>query len=136
MNKPLPDVIREYLTSAPVCRIATVRPSGEPHVIPVCPVYDGAETLYFDLGPRSATAAALRSERRTAVLFDDYHDDWTKLRKVLLRCVGEPMKGEEQEAAWDLIRRKFPQHVTVAWHPRLTMALRIQDWLQEGFRVS
>jgi len=131
--EPLPDAIKQYIAGAPVCRIATVRPNGEPHVIPVCPVFDGDATVYVDLDPRSATAAALRANPRIAVLIDDYHDDWSKLRKVLLRCTAEPVSGAEQDAAWARIRQKFPQHATIDWSPRLTVALRVYEWLQEGF---
>lgn len=59
---PLPNAVKEYVAAAPVCRIATVRAGGEPHVIPVCPVFDGDATVYVDLDPKSATAAALRHE--------------------------------------------------------------------------
>jgi nitroimidazol reductase NimA-like FMN-containing flavoprotein (pyridoxamine 5'-phosphate oxidase superfamily) len=133
MQNPISEPVKKYLLEAPVCRIATVRPSGEPHLIPVCPVFDGGQTIYVDLGPKSVTASALRSEPRISVLVDDYHDDWTKLRKVLLRCVAEQVRGSEQDAAWDRIRQKFPQYLKIGWEPRLTMALRIRDWLAEGF---
>jgi hypothetical protein len=66
------------------------------------------------------------------VLFDDYFDDWTKLRKVLLKCRAEEVTGPEKDAAWDRIRSQYPQYTTVDWKPRATMALRIYDWLQEG----
>lgn len=56
MRLPLPDEIKAYVAAAPVCRIATVRPDGEPHVIPVCPVFDGEATLHVDLGRRSTSA--------------------------------------------------------------------------------
>ena len=83
--KPFTDAIAQFISAAPVCRIATVRADGAPHVIPVCPVFDG-ETLYVDLGPKSTSALALRANPRVAVLIDEYFDDWTKLRKVILRC--------------------------------------------------
>ncbi len=130
--KPMPSEVTDYIAAARVCRIATVRPGGEPQVIPVCPVYDGQETLYVDLDPGSVTAASLHSNPRIAVLIDDYDDDWTRLRKVLLRCRAERAEGPEQDAAWDRIRAKFPQYPTVGWEPRLTMALRVYDWTQEG----
>lgn len=129
--KPLTDAVRKFVDEAPVCRIATVRTDGEPHVIPVCPVFDG-ETVYVDLGPRSTAALALRENARIAVLFDVYDDDWSRLRKVLLRCTAERVTGAEQEAAWELIRAKFPQHASVKWRPRMTMALRVYEWLSEG----
>jgi nitroimidazol reductase NimA-like FMN-containing flavoprotein (pyridoxamine 5'-phosphate oxidase superfamily) len=114
-----------------VCRIATVRADGEPHVIPVCPVFDG-DTLFLDLGPKSTSAKALEHDARIAVLIDEYDDDWTKLRKVILKCRVRRVTGAEQERAWELIRAKYPQYTTVDWKPRLTMALRIYDWIAEG----
>ncbi len=129
--KPFTDAVRKFVDEAPVCRIATVRADGEPHVIPVCPVFDG-ETVYVDLGPRSTAALALRENARIAVLFDVYDDDWSRLRKVLLRCTAERVTGAEQEAVWERIRAKFPQYSTVNWRPRLTLALQVYEWLSEG----
>ena len=129
----IPDEIKRYIAAAPVCRIATVRPDGAPHVIPVCPVFDGDRTIYVDLGPRSVAARALSAEPRIAVLIDEYHDDWSRLRKVLLHCTAAPVTGAAQDAAWERIRAKFPQYTTVGWQPRLTMALRIDRWMSEGF---
>ena len=131
MEKPLTDAIKAYLAKSPVCRIASVTASGQPHVIPVCPVFDG-ETVYVDLGTTSVSGRAVINEPRVAVLFDEYFDDWSKLRKVLLKCQAEPVTGAEQEAAWAMIRQKFPQYEGIDWKPRLTVALRIQTWLSEG----
>lgn len=130
--KPLPDAVRAFIEAARVCRIATVRADGEPHVIPVCPVYDGEATLYVDIGPKSTTARALDHDPRITVLIDEYNDDWTKLRKVILRCTAEPVTGAAQEQIWEQIRTTYPQYASVDWSPRLTMALWINGWLQEG----
>ena len=124
--------MKDYIAGAPVCRIATVRPGGEPHVIPVCPVFDGDRTIYVDLGPGSVTATALRNESRVAVLIDEYFDDWSRLRKVILRCTAKAVSGAEQDAAWERIRAKYPQHAEINWRPRQTMALHINTWMQEG----
>jgi nitroimidazol reductase NimA-like FMN-containing flavoprotein (pyridoxamine 5'-phosphate oxidase superfamily) len=129
---PIPQSVADFIGAARVCRIATVRSNGEPHVIPVCPVFDGDRTVFVDLGERSLTALALAGERRVTVLIDEYDEDWTRLRKVLLRCTAEPVTGAEQEAAWVRIRAKFPQYTSVDWKPRLTMALCIDSWMQEG----
>jgi nitroimidazol reductase NimA-like FMN-containing flavoprotein (pyridoxamine 5'-phosphate oxidase superfamily) len=52
--EPFPDAVREFVRAARVCRIATARPDGSPHLIPVCPVFGGT-TLYADIGRRYAT---------------------------------------------------------------------------------
>lgn len=128
----LPATVRSYIDAARVCRIATVRPGGEPHVIPVCPVFDGDAVVYVDLGPKSATGRAIANETRVAVLIDDYDENWTLLRKVMLKCRADEVTGAERDAVWDRIRAKFPQYASVDWQPRQTLALRIYDWLQEG----
>lgn len=130
--EPLPDAVKEFVTGAPVCRIATVRPNGEPHVIPVCPIYDGEATVYVDIAPRGVSAQGFRTHPSIAVLIDEYHDDWSKLQAVILRCRAEAIEGEELERAWAMIRQKFPQYGSVGWEPRLTLALRILGWTQWG----
>lgn len=132
MMRPFTPAVRDFIDSAQVCRIATVRAGGDPHVIPVCPVFDGEATLYVDLGPESATARALRHDDRITVLIDEYDDDWSKLRKVILRCRATQATGGEQDAAWERIRAKFPQSAEIGWRPRQTMALRVYGWVQEG----
>jgi nitroimidazol reductase NimA-like FMN-containing flavoprotein (pyridoxamine 5'-phosphate oxidase superfamily) len=123
--------VREYIEAARVCRIATVRDDGGVHLIPVCPVFDG-ERLYIDIGENDVTARDLRRDARITVLIDDYDDDWTKLKKVMLYCTARAADADEQARAWDLIRAKFPQYTTVGWRPRHTMALTIDRWRQEG----
>ncbi len=130
--QPLPEAVREFIAATRVCRIATVRPDGTPHVIPVCPVFDGEAVVYVDIGRRYTTAEGLRGNASVAVLVDEYSDDWSQLRAVLLRCRAEPAEGEEKERAWELIRAKFPAYKEIGWEPRLTLALRVYDWRQWG----
>ncbi len=130
--RQLPDAVKEFVAAARVCRIASVRPDGEPHAIPVCPVFDGESTVYVDIGKRYTTAEALQADPRIAVLIDEYDDNWARLKGVLLRCRVEEAIGEERDRAWEMIREKFPQYKPIGWKPRLTLALRIYDWRQWG----
>ena len=130
--RELTSAVRAYIDGARVCRIATVRPDGEPHLIPVCPVFDGNATIYVDIGLKSATGRAIANETRVAVLIDDYDENWTLLRKVLLKCHANEVTGKERDAVWERIRAKFPQYASVDWQPRQTLALSIYDWVQEG----
>jgi len=130
--EPLPDAVKDFVREARVCRIATVRPSGEPHVIPVCPVFDGDATVYVDIGSKYASAEGVRDNGNVAVLIDIYDDNWALLKGVLLRCRAEVIEGEERERAWEMIRAKFPQYSSVGWEPRLTLALRVYEWRQWG----
>jgi nitroimidazol reductase NimA-like FMN-containing flavoprotein (pyridoxamine 5'-phosphate oxidase superfamily) len=129
--EPLPAAVKDFIAAARVCRIATVRADGEPHVIPVCPVFHG-ETVFIDIGRKYGTAEGVHASGKVALLIDQYDDDWSRLKAVLLKCTAEPVEAEAQEAAWTMIREKFPQYSSVGWNPRLTLALRIYDWRQWG----
>ncbi|HSP56221.1 MAG TPA: hypothetical protein VLS25_11615 [Dehalococcoidia bacterium] len=43
----------------------------------------------------------------TAIV-DEYHDDWSKLKAVILRCRAEGIQGTELERAWELFREDYP----------------------------
>jgi nitroimidazol reductase NimA-like FMN-containing flavoprotein (pyridoxamine 5'-phosphate oxidase superfamily) len=131
-RSPLPPAVRRYLAAAPVCRLATASADGEPHVIPVCPVFDGVDTLYVDIGPKYRTAKHVAANPRATVLIDDYSDDWSELRRVILQCRVRIARGAERDAAWRRIRRKFPQYRAIDWQPRLTLSLRIEAFRHEG----
>jgi hypothetical protein len=51
-------------------KLATVRPDGSPHVVPVWVVLDGDDVV-FNAGESTAKVKAIRHEPRVAVLFDD-----------------------------------------------------------------
>lgn len=129
---PLAPAVRRYITQAHVCRVATASSDGAPHVIPVCPVYDGHRTLYIDIGPEYRTAHHIAENPRAVVLIDDYFDNWSRLRRAILRCHVREARGVERDTAWRRIRRKFPQYRGVGWQPRLTLALEIDAVRHEG----
>jgi nitroimidazol reductase NimA-like FMN-containing flavoprotein (pyridoxamine 5'-phosphate oxidase superfamily) len=130
--KPLPEAVRSFLLAANVCRIATVREDGTPHIIPVCPVFDGDETVYVDVAKDGVTARALAGNGRLTAIFDEYYDDWSKLRAVILRCRARPAAGAELERAWELFREKYPQGQAIGWEARHTLALLPFSWTEWG----
>ena len=132
MTKALPGVVKDFVSRAPVCRIATVRPNGEPHVIPVCPAFAGESTVYVDIAKQGVSASAFSSNAAVTALFDEYHDDWSKLQAVVLRCRAEALRGAELDLAWEMLRAKFPQGESIGWSPRLTLALRVRSWSEWG----
>ena len=134
--EPLPEAVKEFIAAARVCRIASVRPDGTPHIIPVCPAFDGEATVYVDLASRGVSAAAFRANPEIAALIDEYNDDWSELQAVILRCRGEELAGEELERAWVLLREKYPQGELIGWSARLTLALRIRDWSEWGITAA
>ena len=132
MKPPIPDLVKEFITAAPVCRIATVRSAGTPHIIPVCPAFDGEATVYVDIARRSVSGRALETNQNVTVLIDEYHDDWSKLKAVILRCKAEALAGDEFERAWALFHKKFPQGDAIGWTARHSLALRVHDWVEWG----
>jgi len=129
----MPERVHSFIAQAPVCRLATASSSGEPHVVPLCPVFDGNGTLYVDVGLRSRNAENVAANPAVEVVLDQYDNDWSSLKGVLLSCKAEPAGREEQEHAWQMIRQKYPQHKDIQWKPRLTLALRIRSWTSWGF---
>ncbi len=107
---------RRLFATADVARLASVRPDGAAHVVPVCFAVDG-DTLYtaVDAKPkRSRQLARLRNiaaEPRVALLADHYDEDWSKLWWVRMdgraRLVDDPA---ERERALGLLAGRYPQY--------------------------
>lgn len=131
-TESLPEAVRAFIAAAHVCRMATVDSSGEPHVVPLCPAFDGERTLYVDVGHSSANARNVAANPTVEVVVDEYDDNWALLKGVLLHCQAEVAAKEEQDAAWELMKKQYPQHKEFDWEPRLTLALRIRSWTSWG----
>lgn len=78
------DEARRRFADQRVARLATVRPDGAPHVVPVTFAVDG-DTVYtaVDAKPKRTRElqrlANLRAEQRCTLLVDHYEDDWSRL---------------------------------------------------------
>ena len=91
-----------FLRTQPVCRVATVGPSGHPHTSALWFVWDGT-ALWLNSLVRSRRWADLDRDPRISVIVDDGGADFMRLRGVELsgsaRIVGEvPRTGEPVEA--------------------------------------
>ncbi len=113
---------RAFLQQARVARLATASAVGEPHVIPVCFVFDGAR-LYsaIDRKPKRVSAPQLRRLRnvrenpRASLIVDHYDEDWARLRYVLVIGRAEILEdGPDRERALALLREKYPQYLAMA----------------------
>jgi PPOX class probable F420-dependent enzyme len=109
---------RAFLHQARVARLATASAAGEPHVIPVCFVFDGAHFYSaVDSKPKRVAAARLRrlqnlrENPRTSLVIDHYEEDWARLRYVLVIGRGEILEaGHDRGRALDMLREKYPQY--------------------------
>ena len=111
-----PAEARALFASAPVARLATVRPDGSPHIVPICFAFSG-ETIYtaVDHKPKATAALArlrhIAAEPRVALLADRYEDDWSRLWWV--RVDGDASiadSRQEREAASAALAAAYPQY--------------------------
>lgn len=106
---------RARLEAAPVARLATVRPDGKPHAVPICFVVV-RDTIYsaIDDKPKSTDALQrldnVRANPAATVLVDHYESDWSALWWV--RADGEAglAAGADREAAVAALRAKYVQY--------------------------
>jgi PPOX class probable F420-dependent enzyme len=106
---------RARFAAARVVRLATVRPDGAPHLVPVVSVLEGDTVwLVVDEKPkrqrRLQRVVNIRVEPRVSLLADSYEEDWNRLWWVRAdgraRIVGE---GHERERAVSLLLDRYPQ---------------------------
>jgi PPOX class probable F420-dependent enzyme len=112
-----PGSVRRLLATARVARLATVRPDGSPHLVPICFALDG-DTLYtaVDHKPKRTTAlqrlANIEANPRACVLADHYDEDWSQLwwARVdgLARTIAVDEPGHARAAR--LLLERYPQY--------------------------
>lgn len=112
---------RAFLDQARVGHLATASADGEPHVIPVCFVFDGT-CLYSPIDAKPKRVAAtrlrrlqnLRSNPRVSLVVDHYEEDWGRLRYVLITGRGDILEdSSERDRAHALLCEKYPQYRTM-----------------------
>jgi PPOX class probable F420-dependent enzyme len=133
---------RRFLEAHRVGHLATADAGGDPHVIPVCyAIDDAAVYVVADAKPKRRPArllqrlANLRANPRAAFVVDDYDDDWTRLRWVLVRgpvaFLDDPAA---HAAALSLLRARYAPYRAMALddpdaHPIIRLeARRVRAW--------
>ena len=127
------------IRSARTAHLATADKSGQPHVIPICFVFDGK---YFftpiDEKPKRIALSKLkrlkniRENPQVALLIDHYHEDWSKLAYVLIFGMARiQLSGEKHQRVVKLLRQKYHQYRVMAIDQRpmiVVMPKRIVSW--------
>jgi PPOX class probable F420-dependent enzyme len=112
------DWARELLLESRLAHLATSTKHGKPHVVPICYVYDGG-SIYssIDEKPKRTSPTQLRrilnivENPNVSLLVDQYGEDWSKLKYVIVRGRAEIVhEGEQHERAVLLLREKYPQY--------------------------
>ena len=76
--------MRQRVSDAPVARLATVRPDGHPHVVPITYAVDG-ETIVTAVDHKPKTTSRLQriknieAHPQVSLVIDNYDDDWSRL---------------------------------------------------------
>jgi PPOX class probable F420-dependent enzyme len=116
----LSGAVQKKLKDARVARLATLDDKNQPHLIPICFVYDGK--LFYsavDRKPkrvppdRLARLRNIRAVPRVALLIDEYDEDWTRLWYILIRGKAKliPKSADEERArAVRRLKAKYPQY--------------------------
>jgi PPOX class probable F420-dependent enzyme len=116
---------RARFTQSPVARLATVAPTGVPHVVPVVFALDGdapggRDIVYTAVDAKPKTTRRLRrlanieNNPHVSLLVDHYADDWTQLWWVRADGVAAIHSGgEAMDTGYRLLRAKYPQYQSV-----------------------
>ncbi|MGE0220595.1 TIGR03668 family PPOX class F420-dependent oxidoreductase [Mycolicibacterium sp.] len=108
---------------APVATLATVRPDGGPHIVPVVfAVHDARDDLVYtaiDAKPKSTQRlrrlANIETNPAVSLLGDHYDEDWTRLWWVRADGVATiHYSGVEMATGYGLLRQKYPQYERLA----------------------
>jgi coenzyme F420-0:L-glutamate ligase / coenzyme F420-1:gamma-L-glutamate ligase len=125
-----------FLSSARIAHLATANSEGQPHVVPICFVFDG-KRLYSPIDEKPKKVAAknlkrlenIRQNPRVSLVIDHYEEDWRKLAYILL--VGRARirtRGENHRRAVRLLRRKYRQYRQMRIAQRPVIEIRIVRW--------
>ena len=106
------------LRSARVAHLATANAEGQPHVIPICFVYDG-KNFYSPIDEKPKRTAPQKLKRlkniqenaQVALVIDSYNEDWRKLAYILVSGKARVLlSGAHHRNAVKLLRRKYSQY--------------------------
>jgi PPOX class probable F420-dependent enzyme len=109
------------IRSARVAHLATADANGQPHVIPICFVFDG-KNFYspIDEKPKRAAPSKLKRLRnirknpQVSLVIDHYDENWSKLAYILVMGKARMMlRGANHRKAVNLLRRKYRQYRTM-----------------------
>jgi PPOX class probable F420-dependent enzyme len=95
---------RESVRGARVARLATLRPNGRPHLVPIVFALVDDATLVFAVDQKPKRSAQLQRLRNieahpsVCVLVDSYAEDWSMLWWVRLDGIAEVIRDEPQRS--------------------------------------
>lgn len=127
------------LRTARTAHLATSDKSSQPHVIPICFVFDGKHFFSpIDEKPKRTAPTKLKRLKNisenpnVALVIDRYDEDWRKLAYVLVFGRARVIhRGIAHRQAVRRLRRKYPQYRRMAIHERPLIVItprRVLGW--------
>jgi PPOX class probable F420-dependent enzyme len=112
-----PGSVRRLLATARSARLATLRPDGGPHLVPICFALDG-DTMYSAVDHKRKRSVVLQrlanieADPRVCVLADHYDEDWTRLWWARADGLARIVAVDEPEhaRAVELLLDRYPQY--------------------------
>jgi PPOX class probable F420-dependent enzyme len=127
------DEARRRFAGAPIARLATITPAGQPHVVPICFAVSG-DVVYSAVDDKPKSSAKLQRLANVAttaaatLLVDHYDDDWTSLWWARADGLAVSLAdGTDRDAAVMLLRGKYPQYRDHALDGAV-LAIAISRW--------
>ena len=131
--------VKAFVSSARIAHLATADGHGQPHVIPICFVFDGKH-FYSPIDEKPKRVPPLQLKRlknirenpRVALIIDRYDEDWRRLAYVLIQGSAKILtRGKLHAQAVRRLRRKYRQYHRMAIEDRpliVITTLRITAW--------
>ena len=125
---------RRRFAAGRVARMATVRPGGRPHLVPVVFAVEG-DSIYSGVdtkpkrSPELRRLANIRSNPDVTVLVDEYDEDWSTVWWV--RAEGTASveeEGPERDRAFELLREKYHQYREGVEPLGAAVVVRVSRW--------
>ena len=130
---------RSRFSAGRVARLATVRPDGSPHLVPVVFALDGSTVVFaVDDKPKGTRElrrlANIRADPRVSVLVDHYDEDWPALWWV--RADGRARvvdAGPALDRAVALLAEKYSQYAAGP-PPGPAVLIDVETWRWWSYR--
>ena len=131
--------VAAFIRTARVAHLATADAKGQPHVIPICFVFDGKEFFSpVDEKPKQTPPTQLKRLRnitensKVSLVIDRYGENWRHLAYALVTGKARIVfRGAKHASAVKRLRAKYPQYRQMAIDERPMIVIRserLKSW--------